>query len=161
MELELQFFLNFWNCNLDSVVILVQECVVTTFHFLRCRALCAMGFLELVFALWTGLLIWCVVIGSMMKSSARSPAREKVLRNVLSSQSGHLHQLPGLHDVPQHKPVGMIWNFSWLHMGRSYIDRIADTWNDVQRQCIYVRFASTGRFESSRPAVFLKRAAAS
>ena len=92
-----------------------------------------------------------------MKSSARSPAREKVLRTGLSAQSGHLHQL----DVPQHKPVGKIWNFSWLPMRRSFIDQSADTWNDVQRRCISVRFVSTGRFGSSRPAVFLKRAAAS
>ena len=96
-----------------------------------------------------------------MKSGASNTAREKVSIRVLSSQSGHLHQLPGLHDVPRHKPVGKIWNFSWLLMGRSYIDQSADTWNDVQRRYISVRSVSTGRFGSSRPAVFLKKAAAS
>ena len=96
-----------------------------------------------------------------MKSSARSPVREKVLRNVPSSQSGLLHQLPGQHDVPRHKPVGMIWNSSWLHMARSYTDKNAGIWNGVQRQHISLRFVSTGRFGSSRPAVFLKKAAAS
>ena len=96
-----------------------------------------------------------------MKSSARSPAREKVSRNAPSSQSGHLHQLPGLHDVPRHKPVGMIWKSSWLHMARCYIEKIADIWSGVQGQYISARFVSTGRFGSSRPAVFLKRAAAS
>ena len=96
-----------------------------------------------------------------MKSSAKGPTREKVSIRLLSSQSGHLHQLPGLHDVPRHKPVGKIWNFSWLLRGRSYIDQSAATWNDVQRRYTSVRVVSTGRFGSSRPAVFLKRAAAS
>ena len=82
-----------------------------------------------------------------MKSGARSPAREKVSRNVPSSQSGHLHQLPGRHDVPRHKPVGMTWNSSWLHMAKSYIEKIADIWNGVQKQCISARFVSTGRLD--------------
>ena len=91
-----------------------------------------------------------------MKSDAKSPARK-----VPSTLSGHLHQLPGLHDVPQHKPVGKIWNSPWLHMARCYTGKVADIWNGVQRQYISARFVSTGRFGSSRPAVFLKRAAAS
>ena len=61
-QLELEVFSNFWNWNLVSVVILVQECVVTTVKFLRCCTWHAMGFFELVFVLWTGLLIWCVVM---------------------------------------------------------------------------------------------------
>ena len=33
-----------------------------SFQFCVVVPLCAMGFLELVFAFWSGLLIWCVVM---------------------------------------------------------------------------------------------------
>ena len=62
MELELQFFwtsgiifwtlLSFWSKSVCGFSF--QFCVVVP--------LCAMGFLELVFAFWSGLLIWCVVM---------------------------------------------------------------------------------------------------
>ena len=39
-----------------------RVCVDFSFQFCVVVPLCAMGFLELIFAFWSGLLIWCVVM---------------------------------------------------------------------------------------------------